>query len=166
METVLSTSSSLAEMSDMSDSETSNMLSVSPQIPSPEPSTSKGTAKCNYGRQFPQLALACDRTGISDRSAATIVSAVLEDVGLVTKEDPSSVVDRMTIRRARKRSRLELGKESSGYEVDFGLYFDGRKDKTLKQDLLNGKYYRYTTTEEHISLIREPGSIYIGHVTP
>lgn len=52
--------------------------------------------------QLPSLAQACDRTGISDRSAAIIVSAVLKDVGIVTKEDPSKIVDRSKIRQESK----------------------------------------------------------------
>lgn len=46
------------------------------------------------------------------------------------------------------------------------LYFDGRKDKTFKIIKKDGKCYRTTTVEEHISLIQEPGSIYMGYVIP
>ncbi|KAI5694093.1 hypothetical protein M8J75_010588 [Diaphorina citri] len=43
---------------------------------------------------LPNLALACDRTGVSDRSAAIIASSVLLDVGLVSQEDSSRLIDR------------------------------------------------------------------------
>ncbi|KAK4879051.1 hypothetical protein RN001_007197 [Aquatica leii] len=36
--------------------------------------------------KLPSLAQACDRTGVSDRSAATIVSAVLKDLGLINED--------------------------------------------------------------------------------
>ncbi|ESO05609.1 hypothetical protein HELRODRAFT_171263 [Helobdella robusta] len=47
-----------------------------------------------------------------------------------------------------------------------GLYFDGRKDKTIQQDKKGTKYYRSTVTEEHVVLLSEPGSLFLGHVSP
>ena len=47
-----------------------------------------------------------------------------------------------------------------------GLYFDGRRDNTLKIDEVNQKCFRRTAKEEHYSIIQEPGSIYVGHVSP
>ena len=44
------------------------------------------------------LALACERTGVSDRSAALIASSVLEDFGVITHEEKSHVIDRSKIR--------------------------------------------------------------------
>ncbi len=38
---------------------------------------------------MPSLAAACDQTGVSDRTAAMITSAVLHDIGEITEEDPS-----------------------------------------------------------------------------
>ncbi|CAG4957331.1 unnamed protein product [Parnassius apollo] len=38
------------------------------------------------------LALACDRTGVSDRAAAIIASSVLKDVGIISTKDPSGVI--------------------------------------------------------------------------
>lgn len=46
-----------------------------------------------------------------------------------------------------------------------GLYFDGRRDKTLVFEKIDGINYRKFKQEEHISLISEPGGQYIGHVT-
>ena len=43
-----------------------------------------------------------------------------------------------------------------------GLYFDERKDKTSQQ--CGNK--RTTVVEEHMSLVYEPNSQYIGHLTP
>ncbi|GBM06104.1 hypothetical protein AVEN_265166-1 [Araneus ventricosus] len=47
-----------------------------------------------------------------------------------------------------------------------GLYLDGKKDDTLVVDLAHSKRFRRVKKEEHNSLIQEPGSVYIGHVTP
>lgn len=114
-----------------------------------------------------KLALACDRTGVSDRSAASIASAVLQDVGIIHKEDTTKVIDRMKVRRQREKNRKKLQKrDMENTELLQGLYFDGRKDVTIKIEKKAEKSYRKTVKEEHYSLIQEPGSIYIGHVTP
>ncbi|KAK4872378.1 hypothetical protein RN001_014407 [Aquatica leii] len=62
----------------------------------------------------------------------------------------------------------ELQKQSSDIDNDhlIGLYFDGRRDKTLSRERANDKYYQRTIVEDHYSLVKEPGSRYIGHVTP
>ena len=55
------------------------------------------------------LALACDRTKVSDRSAAMIATAVLEDAGIIEK-DPMAVLDKNKIRRQHSRTRKDLQK--------------------------------------------------------
>jgi len=55
---------------------------------------------------------------------------------------------------------------SSEYVDVQGSFFDGHKDKTLIYKDLNGKKHRRLIVEEHISLVQEPGSKYLGHVTP
>lgn len=116
---------------------------------------------------LPKTARMADRLGLSDRAVAALASAVLEDFGIITAEDKSMVIDRHKIRRERSKYRSQLQKPGSDEEVTIqGLYFDGRKDRTLEMVQKGTKYYRGTKTEEHISLIEEPGSKYVGHVTP
>ena len=43
------------------------------------------------------------------------------------------------------------------------LYFDGRKDQTITQKLINERMHERTVVEEHIKLIKEPQSEDIGH---
>ena len=45
-----------------------------------------------------------------------------------------------------------------------GLYFDGHKDKTRNQIIKGDQFHPITETEEHIALIREPDSEYLGHL--
>ena len=80
---------------------------------------------------LPSLALACDRHGVSDRAAAGIASAVLQDVGIIHQDDATKVIDRNKVRRERSKKRVALRMEASNTIT--GLYFDGRKDKTLAQ---------------------------------
>ena len=113
--------------------------------------------------KLPSVALACDRTGVSDRAAAIIANAVLEDIGLVSKSRSSQVVARMKIRRARMSQR-KVCTSVSGEMLLLGLFFDGRKDSTIIYDRNTKK--RKRVVEEHISILSEPGSKYLGHVTP
>lgn len=71
--------------------------------------------------------------------AATIVSAVLQDIGIVDDGDLSSVIDRSKIRRERQKHRKQLVSVSDKVQVIEGLYFYGRKDKTREQKLIDNK---------------------------
>ena len=109
--------------------------------------------------KLPALSETCDRYAISDRSAAAISSAVLQDIGVITNDDKASVIDRSKIRRQRLQKREEA--QSNVDDCVNGLFFDGRKDKTMThvRELDDKK------VEEHICLINEPGSSYFGHIT-
>jgi len=116
---------------------------------------------------LPTVAQTCDRTGVSDRSAAILVNATLKDIGIITKDDSSRVVDRAKIRRERVKVRRDLKRKTiEKHPSIFGLYFDGRRDKTLKQTKVGKITARTTIKEEHIVLVSEPGSMYLGHVAP
>lgn len=45
------------------------------------------------------------------------------------------------------------------------IYFDGRKDQIISQIKIGEKFARKTVLKEHIVLLSEPGSKYIGHFT-
>ncbi|GBM83092.1 hypothetical protein AVEN_73090-1 [Araneus ventricosus] len=104
-----------------------------------------------------------DRFGISDRADAAIVSAALQDVGIISGSNVLNVVDRNKIRRGRTKARTTLlSQVIKDYDHDqFGLYFDERKDRTLSME----DNRRKVIIEEHISLAKEPGSEYIDHVS-
>ena len=53
------------------------------------------------------VARECDRYEVSDLCAASFVSVVLQDVGLIHDQDSSMVIDRSKIRRERERVRKE-----------------------------------------------------------
>lgn len=117
---------------------------------------------------LPNLVMAIDRTGISTRQAAIIANAVLQDVGMITAEDTTMVIDRHKIIREQQlfhRHILDKTENNSTVNIK-GLYFDGRKDLTLSMEKKNDKYYRREIREEHVTLLEEPGEKYIGHVTP
>src|SRR6218665_635212 len=120
-------------------------------------------------KYLPSLAKACNRTGVSDRSAAVLATSVQRDLGLMLPIDRSKVIDRSKIRRERMENRKEF--QQNGGQFDHsgieGIFFDVRKDHTLTQVLgVDNKYHRKTLTEEHISLVAEPSSSYFSHTTP
>jgi len=54
---------------------------------------------------LPNLAKEADRYGISDRATASLATAVLIDIEIVTKEDQSLVIDKSKVRRERMKLR-------------------------------------------------------------
>lgn len=154
------------EKSPLSDSESSSSDQEQDcQGPSSRP-TSKTTNQMRY--KLTNFASACDRTGVSDRSASILANAVLQDLGVIKCTDSSKVIDRSKLRRERQKNRkyLQVKDLFQNDNAVSALYFDGRKDKTLVRHKEGSKYYRKTIVEEHISLISEPGSTYMGHLTP
>jgi len=118
-------------------------------------------------RRLQNVAKASDRYALSDRAVAEITSGVLHDYGIVTLENSSQVIDRHKVRRERQKYRRSVQAVSASTATDvLGIYFDGRKDKTLSHENVDGQFHRRMTVEEHISLLQEPGSTYLGHVTP
>lgn len=136
----------------------------------PEPTPSKrmlekkhmSSPKKKKTKHLQTVACACDRAGVSDRAAALIVSSALQDIGVVSSQDMSEVVDRNKIRRARQKMRSSSINQRE-HKAITGIYFDGRKDLTLTQEMKGGKYYRKKIMEEHIALVHEPGAEYMGH---
>ncbi|GBN57274.1 hypothetical protein AVEN_47481-1 [Araneus ventricosus] len=52
---------------------------------------------------FLTLTMECDRYGVSDRTATSFASAVLQDIGIAHEGEASHVVDRNKFRRQRKK---------------------------------------------------------------
>ena len=114
---------------------------------------------------LPTLAAASDRHGVSDRAAATLATAVLQDMQIVHQGDTTQVIDRSKVRRERHKKRGDQAMESN--TTFCGLYFDVKKDRTIIQNKMDdGKFHRQTIMEEHVSIVLEPGSSYFTHVSP
>ena len=73
-------------------------------------------------------------------------------------------VDRSRIKYRKKQRNLEL--EQQKKDKITAVYHDGRRDKTLVTKTVNGISRNVVEVEEHISIIEEPGSRYLSHVTP
>lgn len=118
--------------------------------------------------EFKETALTSQRYNISNRATAALVTSSLIDVGLITKNETKLITDKNKIVREKRKTQTVLKKlaETCGNNEYQGIYFDGRKDNTVIQVKKGFKYYRQTVREEHISLVSEPKSKYVGHVTP
>lgn len=86
------------------------------------------------------------------------------DYKIINRNDITLAVDKSKIFREKCRLQKELLIPNSN-EFITGLYFDGRRDKTLCNEKINNKYYKRTVIEDHISFVQEPGSSYLGHTT-
>ena len=56
--------------------------------------------------------------------------------------------------------------ESTNYENIISIYFDGQKDHTLVMERSEEKRAKKEIIEEHITVLSEPGSKYLGHFVP
>ena len=81
---------------------------------------------------LPRAARECDRFFLTNRAAAAIITAVLRDIGFVTRDNPTNIVDRHKISRERRKHGLnQLVANRGKLGALRGLYFDGKKCRTL-----------------------------------
>ncbi|ESO06068.1 hypothetical protein HELRODRAFT_160198 [Helobdella robusta] len=122
-------------------------------------STSETMENKKYIKGLPLLSQVCDRYGVSERAGAAIASAVLHELL------SDVVIDKSKLRRERKKTREVFMQNEIHLNLP-ALNFDERKDKTLRIVTNGIKKYRQVVIEEHVSIIKEPDSIYLGYVTP
>ncbi len=110
------------------------------------------------------VAMACDRFGISDTAGAVISTATLQSAGLVKEDNLQLVIDKNKVKRAREKIGQQLYSQRDDNII--GLYFDGRKDRTMYMEISEDDVPRKRfKKEEHISIIGEPFSKYLGHLS-
>jgi hypothetical protein len=139
----------------------------------PVPGSSSATTKNNQtSLTIPSFSRVCDRYGVPDRALAALASALLHDVTSASSLENVTnevVIDRSKVRRKRMKARhgvinKEISVESCNIQA---VYFDGRLDDTLRLNKTeDGKMHRTTVKENHISLIEEPKSQFIGYTVP
>ena len=123
------------------------------------------TKSRNY-MSLENLVKALDRCNVNSVTGAFIANAVMKDFGILNE---SNIIDRSKLDRQRQLYRVKEQKKEElrqKSEPLTSIYFDSRIDMTLAFREKNGKRYKTQRKEEHISLIEEPRSLYLGHVTP
>lgn len=117
------------------------------------------------------VARECQRMGISTRAAATLINAYKKDSG---DTDPNNVVDRNKIVRAidkcNDRSTNSHRNAINTFIEDhavYGLFFDGKKDKSNVYTKNEGTMRNHLRkeTEDHYTLVFQPSSVYYTHIT-
>ena len=61
---------------------------------------------------------------------------------------------------------MEKTKQQNQEEPIESVYFDGRKDTTKVSEIIESKQNVKLAQEEHATIVQEPDSHYIGHITP
>ena len=97
------------------------------------------------------------RSGVSVRATASLATALLIDLKIVTKEDSHLIVDPTKVQRARTRvmesEKADALKEIKDSKLEC-IFVDGRRDKTemiiVDED---GDEFARTEMEEHYTLI-------------
>ena len=123
------------------------------------------TPKRRQRRPLPDISVltdACDCIGVSNRAAAFLASSTLQGAEVITENDASSVIDKNKIFGARKKHRMNIVALNKTALHLQSLHFDGRKDETITQKLINGRMHERTVVEEHITL--KIGHFEIGHL--
>ena len=83
----------------------------------------------------------------------------------MTENDTSSVITKGRFKEQEKKSGIKNMTLIKTVIHVQSLYFDGKKDQTLTQVLINGSMHKQTVVEEHIAFIKKPKSQYVGHFT-
>ena len=114
----------------------------------------------------------CDRYHISDRAASALATGLLRDVGIVTAEDKSKVVDRSKIRRERKKRQKQTKKKRKEQAQNRlqCLGFDGKKDKKTRvivERNVGGvmKERQGIATVDHYTFVEEPGGSFLDFIS-
>lgn len=156
-------------LENISSSDTDHISSYESDDPNFEITSTSSDSTTTHIPNLPNVALSADRFNVSDRATASICSAFLVDLGMVTSDNKSMVIDRHKIRRERElirnKIKADINIELSKNEI-VAIYFDGRKDLTISKEKIDNKYRFKSTREEHITIITEPDGNYLTHVVP
>ena len=114
-----------------------------------------------------EVAITCERFGISDRAGTAVATVTRKAFNIVTDTDKTQVIDRSKLRRERQKYREEIQTEEElQFDMVDGIYIDGRKDATITCIKQGSTYHRNAVIEEHDAIVGEPFEFYITHVTP
>lgn len=115
-------------------------------------------------RNLPNFAMECDRYNAHDRPAAAMASALLKDFGITDENGIEIVIDKNKVKRERFLLQQELMRRNRIGTTLKAFAFDSKKDKTLTQVRTeDGKLHPRQVTETHITVLRQPSSVFLGY---
>lgn len=127
----------------------------------PSPDIDEATPFNVAGTNLRNFCAALDRAGVSSRFGALLATMLLLDLNI-----QGLIIDYNKIKRERVKARAQAIADMRCNDLLKGISFDGKKEKTLKQKVVNGRPRNVKVKEEHITMVKEPGSKYIGYATP
>ena len=115
--------------------------------------------------EMPLLGFMANKFRTSPREASLLVSAALVDLGFVTAEDSSKLVDRGKVSRAKERvQKLQQSKRDEALlqPGPKGLYLDSRGDKCLARKEIKGRVAvtKENPKEDHYTVLFHPADKY------
>lgn len=110
---------------------------------------------------LPTFSAALDRAGVSNRYGALLATTLLKDLNI-----SGIIIDQHKIRRERNKARDRAIKNIKCNDLLKGISFDGKRERSLKQIVVNGSLRNVKVMEEHITIVKEPYSCFIGYITP
>lgn len=109
--------------------------------------------------------LALDRAEVSDRMGSYILTALLKDLKKAGI-DTGVVLDRSKVIRERAKARKTALAAMRCKDLLKCLSFDGKKEEALTKVYVNDASRNVLRLEEHVTMLKEPGSFFIGYTAP
>ena len=108
-----------------------------------------------------------ERMGLSHMSTAMLANAALQDFGIITADNKDYVITQSKIERELNAWHEILKQTKVDDEEVKALYFYGRKDETLVAEKTDhGTRHPGKKRQENITILKEPGGIFLGHAVP
>lgn len=115
-------------------------------------------------RNLKNFAEECDRYNVHDRPAAAMASALLKDFEIKDDEGNFVVIDKSKVKRERFSYEQELLRRNRVLSNMKAFAFDSKKDRTLTQTRTeDGKLQPRIILETHITVLRQPSSVFLGY---
>lgn len=124
--------------------------------------SSSGYIKLPDLRNF---SIECDRLGISDRVASALATTLLRDMNVKGENGQNIIIDRNRVRREREKIRKIILNDRANDSIIKALAFDSRIDNTFVPITIDGKQHPRLISENHMTIVAFPSSIYMGHIT-
>lgn len=84
----------------------------------------------------------------------------------LTKYFDDLIIDKNKVQRERSKFRIEAEEAAKYHGLLKCISFDGKKEETLKKIIASNRARNIKVLEEHITIVKEPDSKFIGYATP
>lgn len=115
--------------------------------------------------RLPNFSQALDRANESNSYGALLATSLLRDLKLAGI-DTGVILDRNKIVRERAKGRQKSLAAMKCHDLMKCISFDGKREMALRQSTVAGAFRNIHAFEEHVTMLKEPGSFFIGYVTP